>query len=466
MSRLARAGLLGLSLTAALSCTPEPGAATIDGLDLPTGLAEDPEGRWLFVSNGNWDRAASSSALVVLDLEALAAGIAAPRSAGAGLDRDHPCREHDEDLRVECDDALLSVPDLGVRIPSGAGNIAIDRPEGPDGSLRLLIPTRHEPGITWVDAYGPGFGTDDPAEPLRLECGQNDRRVCDSKHFVGVGSDPSRLSVDTLGFRYAYLPHLLGRRLTLLDLDSELGPEVVDVFDDFFREDELFDTGLGGGFAVVQRACDVDGNAPISTIDCTRPFLFASQRFWEGMRVFRVASGLDVIVGGRDVAIEGPSLESAEPKPLMGGLVYEDPEQGDRLLLVHTTPPALSRIDTSVGSGDPRTRLLDTVSLCSNPNVVVVHRPELLGHPGPRLAAVSCYGSDEVAIVDLGVFVVVATVSVGNGPNELLIDAERQWLFVANTAESTLSLIDLDASSTGYLREVATVGLGSGTRED
>lgn len=458
----------GVASLALVACTPDPDVAPIDALDLPTGLAESPDGRWLFVTNGNWDRSSSASSLIALDLDALEAGVGQPRAAGAELDGDRPCRVHADDPdRVECAVAPLLDRELGVRLPSGAGNIAIDRPAGDDGPLRLLIPTRIEPTVAWVDVFGPGFGAG-PSEPLRFQCGQNERRHCDSDHHRSVEGDPARLTVDDHGFRFAYLPHLLGRRLTLLALDGPHGPEVVDVEAEFFREDGLFETGLGGGFAVAQRACDLDaGNVPDASRDCARPVLFASQRFWWGVRQFQVAPGLDLVVRGGESTVLGPNLEAAEPKPLMGGLAFEDAEQGDRLLIVHTTPPALTRLDTSLDAdGEPVVDVVDTVGLCTNPNVVVVHRPDLVGALGPRLAAVSCYGSDQVAIVDLGVFTVVATVDVGDGPNELLIDAGRQWLLVANTAESTVSIIELDAGSVGYLREIATVGLGSPGRAD
>lgn len=454
------AALLGV-----LVCATTPGCsgeqvAPLDRLLLPTGLAEDPDGARLFVTNGNWDLGRNTSSLVVLDLDALDAGLAEPRAAGAGLERARPCRAIADSERLECDPSLLIEPELSVRLPSGAGNIGIDRPSGDSGPVRLLIPTRLTPTLTWIDVSGAGYGSDDP---LRLDCGQAEDRFCASAHRVELDADPSRVTVDDAGYRYAYLPHLLGRRLTLLSLDGEFGPQIADIEREFFREDELFDSGLGGGFAVVQRVCDLDSdNAPAATLGCARPYLLASQRFWWGVRNFRVAPGLDVVIAGGESTILGPNLEAAEPKPLMGGMAFEDPTTGERLLAVHTTPPALSRVDTSLNDdGNPRIDVIDTLSVCGNPNLVVVHRPADDGGVGPPIAAVSCYASDQVAIVDLNVFAVVATVDVGDGPNELLVDDARDLLFVANTAESTISLIDLDATRPTYLRERATLGLGA-----
>ncbi len=444
-------------------CAREPEPAPLDRLALPTGLVQTPEGRWLLISNGNWDRRYASSGVVVLDLEALEAGLATPRSAAAELEPEHPCRDHADGLRIECDPGLLIDESLGVRIPAGAGNFAIDRPSGPLGPLRLLIPTRIAPSVSWIDLHGPGYGGA-PGSELRLDCGQDDERACAAAYRVAVNEDPARISVDEQGFRYAYLPHLLGSRLTLLALEGEAGPSVVDVEDKFFREDGLFDSKLGGGFAVVQRPCSVaDANAPAASLECTRPFLFASERFWWGLRDFQVAPGLDVVISGRENTVLGPNLAAVEPRPLLAGMAFEDLERGDRLLVVHTSPPALSRVDTSLDEeGRPFVEVLDTVALCGNPNLLALDQRG----QGPRLAFVSCYGDDAIAVVDLGLFVVVATIAVGQGPNELSIDPQRDWLLVANTVESSISLIELSPSSPDYLREFATLGLGTPTRPE
>lgn len=456
--RPARALASCLAFALALGCS-EREPAPLDQLLLPSGLALSPDRELLFVTNSNLDGAREGSSLVALELDALGPAIASPAAAGAPLSSQSPCRALEGRERVECDPHALIDPELGVRLPSGAGNLVIDRPAGDQGPLRLLTPTRTEPTLSWVELLGGGYGDDGP---LRLDCGAAEDRVCDDLHRLELDRDPSRLTLDNQGFRFAYLPHLLERRLTLFSLDGELGPEIADIERDFFREDELFDSGLGGGFEVVQRACDLaTDNVPAASAGCVRPYLFVTQRYWWGLRSFRVAPGVEVVVTGGEETILGPNLEAADPKPLMGGMAFEDPEIGERLLVVHTTPPALSRVDMSLDEErNPRIDVVDTISMCPNPNLVVVHRPELVGLAGPRLAFVSCYGSDQVAAVDLGVFAVVATLELGDGPNEMLIDAERGWLLVANTAESSISVVGLDPNNRGYLREIATLGLG------
>jgi hypothetical protein len=87
-----RLTLAALACLSASACGEDPALAPVDRLLLPTGLAQSPDGRWLFVTNGNWDRTRNGSSLVALDLDALAAGVAAPLPAGGALDAAHPCR--------------------------------------------------------------------------------------------------------------------------------------------------------------------------------------------------------------------------------------------------------------------------------------------------------------------------------------------------------------------------------------
>lgn len=438
------------------ACAPELDDAPLDRLALPTGLALTPEDRYLLVSNGNWDRTYANSSLIALDLAALDDALLALAPPDASLDRDHPCRRaatDDDEPRIECEARFLIDASLGVRIPSGAGNLVLDRPGGPAGPLRVLVPSRLQPSVSWIDVFGPGYGGED--ERLRFACQQDDQQICARTSRVGVVADPARLTRDEQGFRYAYLPHLTGQQLTLLALDGPEGPHVVDVEYEFFREDSQFESGLGGGFTVAQRACSLaEANAPLDSLDCTRPVLVASQRFWPGVREFQVAPGLDVVIPGSEATIAGPNLEAIEPRPLMGGVAFEDPDRGDRLLVLHTTAPALTRVDTSLDEqGELRFDELATLDLCNNPNVLVVHRPSA----GPALALIACYGDDELAVVDLGVFVQIAAIEVGEGPNELLVDAARARLYVANTIESSISIVDLAIGSTGYLKELARV---------
>ncbi|HEY8375983.1 MAG TPA: hypothetical protein VIK91_05815, partial [Nannocystis sp.] len=274
-------------------------------------------------------------------------------------------------------------------------------------------------------------------------------------------ADPARIFVDT-GFRFAYLPHLTGARMTLIALDAEYGPTITDITtteEKFFLPPGEFGSGtLAGGFAVAQQACRPGDAAPPSTQNCERPLLYASQRFWPGLRRFTVETGLDRLTwsSGSEKLLLAVNPSEADDRPFMGDIEFIEPTVGDRLLAVHTTPPSLSLIDTSLGpDGEPLVQPIDSVPLCHNPNILAVHRPA----DGEPMAFVSCYSADAVAAVALGSFTVVATIAVDDGPNELVVDAPRRRLYVVHTLASTIGVVDLDPRSPRYLEMVARVGL-------
>lgn len=444
--------------------------ARLDRLRQPTGMAESPDGNWLIVSNGNWDRGEASSTLVFLEMRRLEEGIEDPRGASASLSRARPCRQSADEGRIECDPTALIDEAVSLRLPSGAGNIGIDQPAGDTGLVRLLIPSRLEPVITWVDVDQ----TDTDA--LALDCGQDETRTCDSQHTFAVADDPSRIFVDT-EYRFAYLPHLLEPDeeecedepllecggLTLISLDGQFGPETSDIGRNVFQQ--LEGESLRGGFAAARRACDVEsGNAPTTSLDCARPYFYVTNRFWPGLRKFRALPGFNSLIAGGTRAILGVNPELNDGRPLAGDLEFEDPATGNQLLMVHTTPPGLARIDTSLDeAGDPRDELLQSVGLCPNPNILEIYHPE---DGGEALAFVSCYSSDLVDVIGLGTFSRVGSLELGDGPNELLIDTDRKWLLVANTIENSISVVSLDRTKFTFLREVATVGLGAERETD
>lgn len=465
---MVRASLVA-ALVALGSCggtEPEP---TLDSLRQPSGLAVSPNAQWLFVTNGNWDREQGGGTLAALDLDSLHAALEADVSAsGTTLSRGRPCRRvADGDDTIECLPQAFIDAEQTVVFGDGLGNIAVDRrgAETAGGPYRLLLPQRAPAALAWVDVVP-------NAEGVTLDCGQDDFGVCDAAHQVrrstedsaGIGPDPSRVTLDDQGFRFAYLPHLLDGELTLIDLDGELGPEITARTDnEFYREDLFEEFDAAGGFSVAARACDPLSAAEV-TRDCERPLLYTTHRYWPGIKSFTVAAGLEVVLAGNDTRISGIGADSVIARPIMGDLAFQDPAVGDKLLLVQTTPGALSRVDTSIDpeSESPRNTPLGSVALCSNPNVLAVHRP-----PDEEwLALVSCFSDGVVAVVGLATFSVVRRITVGEGPNEMAIDAAREQLYVANTREDTVSLVSLDRQSPQFLREWARVGVGAGSRDE
>lgn len=412
----------------------------------PTGLAVTPDGDRLVVTGGNWDGAEADGTVMLLRLGELheALGSGGCEAAGGG------------DPLLVCDDERYIVSDATVRPGSGVGNVVIDRPSGESGLVRLLVPTRSPASVVWIDLLA---GSD-----ARLRCGQNDDGQCDEIHRVRaspfdpeerLARDPARIALDEAGFRFAYVPHLLGAQLSLIALDRDDGPELVDVDDEFFRVEPSEEEDLAGGFAVAQRACD-PLDPPAATRDCTRPHLYATERFYPGIRSFTVAPGLDLVLPGSITDVPAFDPEAVESRPYMADLAFEDPATGEDLLVVQTSPPALVRVDMRMEDGAPRGRVIDTIGLCRNPNVLAVHRPD----DSPWLALVTCFGDAELAVVDLGTFQLARTVPVGQGANEIAIDRDRRQAYVANTEDDTISIVSLDRTRPEYLTEWARIGGG------
>lgn len=440
------------------ACQPDPGELPeLDVLRQPTGLAVAPDRPLLLVTNGNWDREQTDSTLMVVDLEALFSALARPGEAGDGS---RPCRRVAAgDPTIECDPSAFIDPSTTVRLGTGAGNVAIDRPAGSDGPLRVLVPTRSPSSVTWIDVLP---GDEHPV----LECGQDDAGRCGSDHEIRASpserlpGEPARVIVDDQGARFAYVPHILGGAFSLINLDGQRGPELADAEGDFFRDDPFEDEDLSGGFGVAVRACDPLQPSRESR-ECTRPFLYASQRYFPGVRELTVAPGLDLVLPGRELSLPVFDPKVVEGRPFMGDLAFEDPAVGDRLLVVQTTPPGLVRLDTSLGDDDrPVDEIIGTVPLCNQPNVLAVHRPE----DGEAVALVSCAGEGRLAVVALGSFRQVASVAVGAGAFEVVVDAERQQAYVSNPREDTISIVSLEPGSPRRFTEWARLGLGAGSR--
>ena len=138
-----------------LACNSgEPDPPQLQRLRQPTGALLTPDGAWLMVANGNLDQLENASTLVGIDLGRLDAAMAAtPLLADATPTEEQPCRRTaDDDVSpLECEPRFFIEREHAIRLPTGAGNIALDRPSGDEGPLRLLIPSGAARTVTWVD---------------------------------------------------------------------------------------------------------------------------------------------------------------------------------------------------------------------------------------------------------------------------------------------------------------------------
>ncbi len=445
--------LAGALVAAVLCCGGQRPPPTLDRLRQPTGLQLSSDGRWAFVTNGNWDASESGGGVLVLDLERLHAALESEANH-ADPTRQKPCRTRDD--RLSCSAEHMVLPEANHRLGSAVGNLVLDRPSGDAGAARLITVQRSPAAIVWFSVTS---GADGPV----LDCGEDFDGACDEVHTLtqladrpadgSLPDDPSRVVLDDQGYRFAYVPHLVGGALSLLALDGEAGPELVDIVSEFYRDDPFEATDYAGGFGVASRPCDPSA-APSGSRDCTRPVLYATQRYFPSVRRFAVAPGLDVVVPGGEASLAVVNPEVVASVPYMGDLAFADPQAGTELLVVQTSPGALLRVDTALGpDGDPVDAVLGAVPLCEQPNLLAVHRPA----GDEPLALVTCFGEGRLAVIGLGGLRLLKTLDLGEGANEIVIDAARQFALVVNTRADSISVVALDRSDATFLTEVARI---------
>ncbi|HGG58108.1 MAG TPA: hypothetical protein ENK31_09965 [Nannocystis exedens] len=220
----------------------------------------------------------------------------------------------------------------------------------------------------------------------------------------------------------------------------------------------------------------IDGNEPSLTLGCSRPLIYAAHRkseFILRMTVERVnadgqfkcvtAEELETGVAGgvlcehRLVAVDqfvGAGVDSATS--VAGG--YGDiafSRDGNSLYAVRNSVGNLIRIDTSLDErGETRDTPAAQVEVCAQPSEMVV-----FDDGSNEYAAISCYSPGTVFFVDLSAFRVIEQVFVGSGPHQMSHDEARQYLYVANTLDATISVVDLAVSRPTRFTEVARIGL-------
>ncbi|MBZ5711612.1 YncE family protein [Nannocystis pusilla] len=279
-------------------------------------------------------------------------------------------------------------------------------------------------------------------------------------------------------------------------------PMIVDARQVFLIGDSLG----GGGWGMAERPC-VPGSSQVPNVtkvpetadgepvDCGRPLIYSS--FRTGLFFARLTpdeplpTSDQVCVGearldaeGFPIDIEGERI--AEPEPVqegepgallctpqifsagftsavgftvpqgsgqMGDIAFS--RDGRRLFAVQSSPGALLFVDTSVDErGETRDESAGLVELCSGPS-----RMALFEDGANEYAAVSCPTPGEVFIVDLSGFRVVANVATGAGPHPIIVDRARRLLYVGNTLDATVSVIDVARDRPTRFAEIARIGL-------
>ncbi|MEZ4402701.1 MAG: hypothetical protein R3B06_21955 [Kofleriaceae bacterium] len=425
---LAVASLLAACTAPESEVRPEP-----DTIFYPTALTVAPDDSVAFVVSGNSDLRYDSGTVQVMDLAAVEQAVVAWRAnrtvpAGCAADIDQPAT-------LACGEADFLIDDAGVRVGNFATAIAAQDLGG--GRLRLLVPVRGDPSLTWADW--------DPAT-RKLQCSTAQGfAVCDDDHRLvklrgdddlpTLATEPYAVFADSLG-QFAVVSHFAsGGVVSLIDSPRDGVPVLAD----------FVGVGTSGRLSgVAGRREGDDDLIYVQSRDDDRVFLLTVAR--QGDRPPFLVSGGSFRQNGVGNGTGGTSADSR-------GIVFRD--DGDRAYLINRSPPSLQEFDTSAdATGVPANRLTASTDICRDATAVAATDTGL----GER-AYITCYGDGAVNVVDPRAGGMIETTAlVGRGPIAVAAVPSRRMVLVANFLDDSVVVLDVDPASALFNRVVLRIG--------
>lgn len=420
--------LLALAVLAGCPASAEDVRPPDDGFYFPTGLAISPDEKFLFVSNANSDLRYGSSSLLVLDLDVVDGVVrdwidADSVPAGCSQDLDDRaaiiCPEEHEGNNVQ-----YLRQGAGVRLGNFVGEVKLQQLD--NGNLRLFVPSRGDPSITWVDF-------DTAAEVL--ECGgEGAYPRCDGDHqleqlrddpdLAGLSSEPFGLYVDGVN-GYVVVAHLTSGNISLASSppDDSEPPLLVDVKGGFFATSRT--TGLRGAVAV-------EGRQPGDPND----LLYVTSRGESRIQMLHVEQPSDEVYPLL-VPTDYFFLNTVFPAEESRGMVFS--ADGNRAHIINRRPPTLITVDTSLDTeGRPTNEVIQATELCPQAGLVTLAD---VGQ-GDR-AYVTCFRDGQIWVIDPEAASLESVINVGRGPHAMAVSISRRQMYVTNFLENTVAVIDL-----------------------
>lgn len=445
--RPASLSVAGIALAcAAAGCTASSDEVRppADQLFFPTGAAVSPDQRFLFVANANSDLTFDSGAVSVFDLgvvdQLVADWLGAERVIPPGCAQDGDYTE-----TLVCDvGVVLGGATSGVRIGNFATDIAVQDLDTGDasGAVRLIVPTRGDPSITWVDFDG-----------TRLSCSDAEGfELCDDTHRLSfafndadetsIPEEPFAAFADTAG-EFAVVTHLTTGAVTLID-SPRSGPAVVtDIVTGVFAADPS--TGLRG-------ATGVAGRTPRMPND----IVYVGSRSEDRIQTFTVgrpANGAaPFLLTGSYFFLDAVGNNNGQSSDTRGMAFSGD---GNRLYLVNRRPPSLQIYDTSMDdAGFPRNEPVAAADICRQASTLTI-----AGGGDDERVYVSCFQDGQIYVIDpRGTATIDDIVTVGRGPYAVAAAPSRNKLFVTNFLEDTIAVLDTTPGSATRNRVVLRIG--------
>lgn len=337
-----------------------------EGLPYPVSMTPDPGGRWLYVVGANFDRQYRGGVVSVLDTH-----------------------------------TNTFVKTGRAEVPTHAAGLALHA--RPDGSERLYVASRDDDSISLIDVVTDG------TEAPRLDCGQGAgalKPCADSHRFGGdqtgdldIGLDPIELVVDPAPSGDETLVTVVATSDGQVTVISPYGKSD----DDASGARVLDQIHLGSGLSAVATS-PLTGRTYVADARLNRLYNHSLLPVLDEKTGGRTGWAID-----RKATIVLPRASSGEYARGMALSLDHS-----RLYIAYRSPNALLIVDIAPSeTGAPANALVDTIGLGGRPAQVAVAPT---GPQGKERVYVSCFGSDDIWVVDPGLRAVVDVIALKHSP--------------------------------------------------
>lgn len=435
---------LGLACVALAACTASSDQVRPPETQLffPTGIGVSPDESKLFVTNANSELRYDSGSVNVMDLafvDSVAAEWTVGKSAPSGCHQDRNFTE-----TLICDEAQFMLPNSGARIGNFATQLGVqDTSSTGAGNLRLIVPTRGDPSVSWLDWDG-----------SKLTCNSDNQgfELCDDTHRLSyvhndpdigyLPEEPYDVFVDSPG-EFALVTHLSSGYVSLINTPAVSNASIADVAVGLFAPSPL--NGLQG-------ATGVAGHATASGLDT----VYVGSRTEDRIQTFTVGRPPNQVdpylITGNYFFLASVGGNAGGSSDTRGMKFSAD---GTKLYLVNRNPPTLQVVDTSLGeTGFPRNKVIAATDICRQASTLTA-----LDSGDGEKVYLTCFSDGSMYIVDpSGQSSVADIVTVGRGPYAIAASAVHKKVYVTNFLEDTIAVIDVAPGSQTRNRVVLRIG--------
>ena len=432
-------------------------------LYFPSGIVMDPDGRYLYVSNGNADLRFGGGTVMMVDMVGFECTIAEYRkhvpvtAADAQTVIPDACKFRSDDdwmhsavydnlcrrdaldpSIIDCDESGFILQNSTVRIGNFAGGIRLLEDPNDDKHRTLFVAVRGDPSITRVDVHMPGSSTGNPGfpgayapadmnDPGVLQCVADPSTLVNRPEYDATThrtSSPQPCDASFLVQDYycngepSCTAGFTGNGKTQLPTEP-FGMQI-----DRTSRRLLVAHGESGQVSVV----DIDRPPTQALLSVSAPFFppdptgrhgsfgLAQQDPTDRHSLWYVTSSSNPLmstfrVADADLVVVSPEATFALSNTFAQGtdvrdIIFDD--GGQRAFVTENNPPSVLVLDTRTDATEgsqPHNVITDVVDVCQEPSHMGVRRFTVAGAPGTPAytktkLVVVCFVSSQVMIVD------------------------------------------------------------------